>query len=306
MTKNSLSLCYNITCGGDAVQTLYIDVYFLINFTVDFIALYFAASFSKVPTTTLRLILGSLIGGLIATATVFIADYSVLKLIISVSGLYLTVAVSIKRVSLFRKIKTIIAYLIFGALLGGFVYYLYGIFDKYLYDYFKGSEEGRENRKILIFSIIVLLSIGVFKMLVSFFRNIESEGSCELEITFLGKTVKTEAFIDSGNLAIDPMDMRPVLFIKEDIAKRLLPSSVLNLSDPDKLDRETRKRIRLIPISRGERTHVMTGIRADGVFLLKKGLREELRLTVAIDREGGNYGGFSALLPSSAIQNEKK
>ncbi len=288
------------------MQTLYIDVYFLINFTVDYIALYFASLMAKVPTTAFRLVISSLIGGVVAVISVLSPEIPSLKLVISFSGLILTVYFSVNRVSLFRRIKMIFTFLIFSALLGSFVYYLYGIFDKYLYDYFKGSEGGAQNRKLLMFSLIVLLSIGVFKMLVSFFRNIEQDGSGMLEITVFGKSIREEAFIDSGNLAMDPMDMRPVLFIKEEIAKKLFPKELCELSDPDKLDRETRKRIRLIPVSNGGTTHVLTGIRADSVKLIEEGKAEELLVTVAIDKEGGSYGGYFALLPSSAIQNAYK
>ena len=78
---------------------------------------------------------------------------------------------------------------------------------------------------------------GVFKMIVSFFSNLECEGSVKCEIRFFDKSVQTEAFVDSGNLAIDPMDMRPVLFIKKEVAQKLFPESVIELKDPDSLDK---------------------------------------------------------------------
>ena len=140
-------------------------------------------------------------------------------------------------------------------------------------------------------------------MIVSFFSNIESEGSVEIEIDFLGKKQRIQAFIDSGNLAVDPMDMRPVLLLKKEKAKYILPENIIELSDPDALNRDIRKRIRLIPITRGGVTHVLTGIKADSVKIIKNGNAEELFVTVAIDKEGGTYGGYSALMPSAALDN---
>ena len=142
-------------------------------------------------------------------------------------------------------------------------------------------------------------------MLISFFSNIESEGSVELEISFLNKKGRFEAFIDSGNLAIDPMDMRPVLFLKRKIAEKLFPESILDLRDPDSVDRETRKRIRLIPVSRGGQTHVLVGVRVDRVEVIKGDLHEEIYVTVAIDKEGGDYGGYDALMPAAVFDNGK-
>ena len=140
-------------------------------------------------------------------------------------------------------------------------------------------------------------------MIISFFSNIESEGSVEIEINFLNKRHRLEAFVDSGNLAIDPMDMRPVLLIKKDAAKKILPEGIIELYNPDVLDRDVRRRIRLIPITRGESTHVLTGVRADNVKIIRNEIEEEILVTIAIDKEGGTYGGFLALMPSAAIHN---
>jgi len=287
------------------MQTLYIDVYFLINFTVDFIALYFAVTFAKVPSGTRRLLFGALIGALCSVLYVLSPEKAYFKLLVSVIGLFLLIYVATKKISLVRRLKTLVSFLLFSALLGGAVNYIYGILDKYLYGYFKGEAGGAENRRLLLFSVIVLLSIGVFKMIVSFFSNIECDGSCEIEISVLGKTERTEAFVDTGNLAVDPMDMRPILFIKKDLAERIIPKSVIDLSDPDTLEKETRKRIRLIPISKGDRTQVLTGFKADSVSLVTKKGREEISVTLAIDKEGGDYGGYNALLPAAVFNNGK-
>ena len=142
-------------------------------------------------------------------------------------------------------------------------------------------------------------------MIVSFFSNNESEKSVEIEISFQDKKTSVSAFVDSGNLAVDPMDMSPVVLIKEDVAKTILPENIINLSNIDSLDRSVKKRIRLIPVSSGGATHVLVGVKTDGVFVLKGEKREELRVTLAVDKKGGTFGGFSALMPSAALDNAK-
>ncbi|MBQ8321918.1 MAG: sigma-E processing peptidase SpoIIGA [Clostridia bacterium] len=286
------------------MQTLYIDVYFLVNFTVNYLAVYFAVIFSKVPTSPKRLIISSLIGALVAVITVLSPEVFLLKIILSFLGLVFTGAFALKPVSLHRRLRFVFSFIIFEALVGGAVTYAWNLFDTYLYESISLEGSVPVNRKLLFFSVIVLLSIGVFKMIVSFFSNIESQGACEIEISWLSKTVKTEAFIDSGNLAIDPMDMRPILLIKESIAEQLNMGDIINLKDPDLLPREIRRRIRLIPISRGGTTHVLTGVRADSVKVIKENVCSEIAVTLAIDKEGGNYGGFYALIPSGALGDE--
>ena len=58
------------------MKTIYIDVYFLINFSVDLLALYFAAMFMKIRATNLRLVLAALVGALYAVIGVLLIDVS--------------------------------------------------------------------------------------------------------------------------------------------------------------------------------------------------------------------------------------
>lgn len=282
------------------MQTLYVDVYFLINFTVDLLALYFAAALSKAPTSAVRISVSAAVGALGAVLIILLPEMPLLKMLCSFLSVLLMAFIGTKKIRLVRRMKFTFAFFIFSALVGGATYYAWGIFDKFLYG--KITEEGGvTNRKMLFFSMIVLFSIGVFKMIVSFFSHTQCEGSAEVEISFGEKTLRAEAFIDSGNLAIDPMDMRPVLFIKTGVAEDVFPENVVHLGDPDVLPRDVRRRIRLIPISRGGATHVLTGIKADKVCIIKNGRCEQISVTVAIDKEDGDYGGYDILLPSSVV-----
>ena len=91
------------------MKTLYIDVYFLINFTVDVLSLYFAALFSKTPTNKRRLIGGAFAGAVIAVITVFMPEIFVLKILVGTLGLLIMALISVKTISLKRKIKFILS-----------------------------------------------------------------------------------------------------------------------------------------------------------------------------------------------------
>lgn len=285
------------------MKTLYIDVYFLINFTVDILSLYFAARFSKTQTDTRRLIIAAAVGASVAMAAVFLPEYPLLKFFAAGVGLFAMGFIAPKGVGAKRRFKYIFSFLIFEALVGGGVSFLWGILDKYISEFFIGADGGAVNRKMLFLSLIILLSIGVFKMLVSFFSNIEGERSVDVEICFLEKSIVVTAFIDSGNLAVDPMDMSPVLFIKKELAKTILPQNIIDLCDIDSLDRATKKRIRLIPVTRGGHTHVLVGVKADSVKVICGDKTEQIPVTLAIDKEGGSFGGFEALMPSAVLDN---
>jgi hypothetical protein len=210
-------------------------------------------------------------------------------------------AVSLERVGISRRIRFALAFLVFCALLGGGVNFLFGIFDSIIGDSISSSLGTGVNRRLLIFAIGVLLSIGVFKMIVAFFAGRVGTGCVGIEVEFLGKKYTADALVDSANLALDPMDMCPVMLIKKNAARTFIPDEIIDMKDPDLLDLEARKRIRLIPISSVGGTKVLVAVRPDKVVLLGDGKREEIKVVLAIDGEGGSFGGYSLLVPASAI-----
>ena len=282
------------------MRTFYIDVYFLINFTADALALYFSACFVKLPTTTPRIIISALIGAMTAVICYFLDGSPIAFLLVAAVGLIFGCAVACKGAVVKRKVRFVFAFIMFLSLIGGAVYFLWEILDQVFRDGIP-MNDASINRKLILLSLIVLLSIGVFRMFVALFSSNGTERAVRIRIRFLDRTVSTEALIDSGNLAIDPMDMRPVLIIKKEVARCIFPESVVELSDPDAIDPIVRKRIRLIPVSRLGHTHLLTGVRADEVAVISESGLDRVAVTVAIDKDEGDFCGYSALMPLSAI-----
>ena len=94
------------------MKTLYIDVYFLINFTVDLLAIYFASRISRVPVSTRRGILAAIVGGISASVIVFL-ESELVSLLLSVLSLVLTVYVAAGKVSARRRGKLLFSFLPF-------------------------------------------------------------------------------------------------------------------------------------------------------------------------------------------------
>ena len=229
---------------------------------------------------------------------IFIEEYTAVKYLLSVLVLFISSFIIIYRTSATRRMKYLLSFLIFEGLVGGITTFFWELLDKH----FSGTGEGSvENSSLLFFALILLLSIGVFKMIISFFSNIEGEKSVKIRIELLGRSLTCEAFVDNGNMATDPMDMRPVLILKPTVARSILPENVVELSDTDNIERDLRKRIRLIPISSASGVRVLTGVRPDKVYALSERGEAEIFVTIAIDKEGGDFGGYPALMPSVAI-----
>ena len=278
------------------MKTLYIDVYFLINFTVDLLALHLSSQFTKTPTTKKRLFFASIIGALYSIAGVLLIDQAVIMLPVSLVFFIIMVSVGVNKVSLKRHFKFSFAFLIFEILIAGMVYYAYCTLDKFTD--LSTTTLGAQNKKLLILSLMILICMVVLKLIIGVFSNSKTDRVVSVTILEDGIEITEDALVDTGNLACDPFDHTPVMLVGEKLFCNLFS---LNKSEDITSNKRLNKRIRVIPISYGSTSQILYGIRADGVFLDLREKREELSVIIALDKNGGKYGGYSVLMPSSAI-----
>lgn len=279
------------------MKTLYIDVFFLVNFTITLLSAFFSACFVHLRTNSKRLIALGTLGGVSAILDLFFGESLFAKLFLSLVFLSLCMLLITHGASVVRRTRFILLFLLFQLLIGGIVEFSYSFLDKIVKISVDEIAVSAENRRLLVFSMILLLTIGVFKLFIMLFSSSPTEKSVRIGIKIGGVTVEEEALVDTGNLVKDPMNMCPVLFVKEDFARTFLPKNLIELTDVDALDRSFKKRIRLIPVTKDGSTHVITGVRVDEVGVIKDGKIEPCEMTVAIDKEGGSFGGFMALAP---------
>lgn len=271
--------------------TLYVDIYFLINFTVDLLSIFFSAKLTKIVPKTLSMVLAAAIGAMQAVIYVLFFEDYIFGLIFSVLYFSFLSLYICRTLSLTRKIKFTAAFCVLQILIGGAVYFFYSMLDKY-FD-FSGDGVGTENRNLLILSLMILLSIGVLKLAINILSSAKSEKSARLLVEFEEKTVEVDCFVDSGNLACDPIDKTPAVF--------LTPRTFKKIFGINKLPNERfNNMLRIIPVKRKKNTEIYYGIKHEAVYLISKNAKEKARLILVIGNEE-SYAGFEALIPSSVL-----
>ena len=284
------------------MKTLYVDVYFLINFTIDILALYFASIFCKTAAKVYRLIFSSFFGALCAViGSVFIIDSKIMYIVSALTFLIMILIVT-KGVTVYRKLKYAVAFLLFEILIGGLVYYGYCLLDR-LFENSDCVEVGSENRNLLILSLIVLLSIGVLKLIIYFLGSVRSEKNVKLVVSYLNTETHIEALVDSGNLAVDPLDKTPVMLINLKLGKRIFGQRVLNTDDFSSFDNNLKKRLRIIPVCFGGHKKILYGIKPDSSYAIVGKRREKISIVIAINKEEDSFGGYEALIPLAALED---
>ncbi len=283
------------------MQVIYIDVFFLINFTVNLMALFLAYRLSVAIISLPRLFICSLLGALCAVIDVFL-PLTVLRAFNSALFLLALFKFAVKRASVLRRVRLTLSFFLLEALLGGLVHFLYSVLDRVFSGYDEDIYGGASNRGALVFSLIILFSVGVIRLVMILFSKSGGTNMVRVKIKLGDKTYEGEALVDSGNLARDPMGMCPVVFVKSSLASRIFPGISTELCDVGRLDEKMKKRVRFIPLTRGGVTHVLVGIRADSVEVFKS-TWESVDVTLAVDNEKGNFGGYEILVPSSVTDN---
>ena len=137
------------------MKVFYIDVYFLINLTVDIISLYASLKLTHIKCSFRRILLGGIVGASLAVAEVLLDDrlFSPILFLLLIIFVYTVIA---KGASVPRRIRLIIVFLALMMLIGGVVSYLYGVLDKYFHDLSDYIDGGSENRGALLFSLIMV------------------------------------------------------------------------------------------------------------------------------------------------------
>lgn len=282
------------------MKILYVDVYFFINFTVDLLCLFFAAKIMHLHTKLKRVIISAALLSLYAVITATFELYG-LGFLLSATVLFISVLITAEKTSILRRIKFALLFLIFQILFGGVVYFAFCFLDRVFekIDFGGGTEV---NRKLLILSVLILFTVSVLKIIILIFKDVRSEKSVPVYMEFQGKEHSFEALVDSGNLAVDPLDATPVMLIKEELFKRIFGIGKNELLKFDTLSFEIRKRIRTVPIKTVSGKKLLYGIKSD-VHIKTEKQKERVTVIIALDECESTYGGFFALVPLSLVED---
>ena len=279
------------------MKTIYIDVYFLLNFTVDLLAIYFASKIIRVNIKNIKLLLISFIGAMYSVLDVLISLNILLRALLFLFVSFIVILVMGRKISLGRRIKLFIAFFILMALIGGLVYFLYSLLAR-CFEYQPTAEP--QNRKLLILSILIIASFSIIKLISALFARARSGKSAAVSIRLLDKRIACEALVDTGNLLKDPIDSTPVMMITRRIAERIMPHGIPE--DVSSVHGELKRYVRIIPITKGKERVMCLGFLPEYSEVKVKNRWERVKLIFVIDNDVADFGGFAALIPASVLE----
>ncbi len=279
------------------MQTLYADILFLINFTMDFLTLYVTAAILRRKASVTRLCIASAIGGIYGVASVFMQGILIINIIINLAVSYLMCLI------VFNK-NTLPCYSLFygtGCLLGGamtaFFTFMNGVNTV-------STESSAPPGKIPLGWMAVSAAVmGVAAIAGGrMAKRKRSLRPCRLAVVSHIGSFVFDAMTDTGNLLTDPMSGKAVILLQKKEFLSLLPNELVPIfdnADPNglsEIDTQFLTSVRLIPsVSVGGDkllfAYIPKKITIDGI---------EVSALIAMGDENG-YGSYPALVPEILI-----
>jgi len=272
--------------GGVQVSpntNVYVDMVFLINFTMDFFVLWAAAKLGRLATTFKRLCLGAFIGALYAVL-IFVPGLSFTTTFLAkiLCSLFM-VLVAFGFDNFRRFLKSAAYFYLVSFIMGGAVLGSMYLFDDsvLLIETWNGIAVNVINFKTawLLVGLIIAIILGLWGA--SYIRRNLQQGPwlVKVYLELLGQVVEADALVDTGNQLTDPITKEPVMVVEHKKLTTILPPQLIamfNKKDLPSLNEqidtlsgpEWNTRIRLIPFSSlGNQNGMLLGIKPEKVLI---------------------------------------
>lgn len=260
-------------------MTVYWDIMFLINFTIDYIMLYSTAKVTFFKSDFFKMTLGALIGGIYG---IFIFEESLLFNFLT----YVLVTLLILYVAFSTlNFKIVSTFYIISFLFGGISNYLnnmYGVVkmsNGFLYV---------ENNLFAILSGVLISSFIIVILLKLIKRNIIKHKQIKtVDIFFEGKCVTVSGMLDTGNLLLDPITKYPVILVSFDDIEKIISSDLKKFLEEKEnlcvnINRKIINKIRLIPYKNSNSNDILKGFKPDYIVIKDKKERKITDVIIAV------------------------
>ncbi len=286
-------------------ETVYADVLFLINFSMDFLCFYICSHLLCIKLRLWRTTLASALGGIYSVAALFIPACRIGALLLDLSVMLGMVALAIPRRDMGRN-RYIISFPLYAAVaaaLGGAMTAIYNLFNSKGFGDGLAENGGEDHLTLWGFALLAASAAAATLCGGRRIKLLGLSDRASVEITNLARSVSLEALVDSGNLLTDPIGGRQVMLCELAAVEPILPPEVTGaiksggvgaISD---LPPELLSSIRLIPAASASGEAMLIALKVDELRV--NGGETDLLLAPVKGRL--RAAGCSALLPPGII-----
>ena len=285
-------------------QTVYVDLLFLINFSMDVLALYLTSRILGRRLRLGRMLLAGALGGVYACAALFLHAGSVAALLLDA-----LVCVLLGAITFWERGGLLVPVLTFTAVsmsLGGVMTALFTLLNRLELPLDTQTGDG-DGISVFLFAFLAAVSALLTLMGGRFFAKRSSVKNATLSIRIGGRSLRLSALVDSGNLLCEPVSGKPCVVAELSAFRSVLPEEFLEAARqkkyiyPADAGRMGVRGVCLIPAKTASGSGMLLAFRPEGITVdAGKGARE-VDAYVALCELGGSAMGQEALLPGVLV-----
>lgn len=311
MTFFASTTVYNVRVifytGADMIRDVYVDILFLINFSMDYLCLYICARVLHRRMKLWRMILSSALGGGYSVLSLFFNIPSPITILIDCAVcLIMCATVFFERgrpiSSLF--ISTFL-YIGISMMTGGCMTAIFNMMSKLDLPLDAIEADGIST---YLFAILAAIA-GIISLKSG--QMISRRGSvceCRLTVTFCGKNFEFSGFADSGNLVRDPISGKAVIFLERSIIEKAQSLDFLDRYAQGELPSDAPcKNLRLISLRTASGQSLAVAALPENIRLEYQDAKKrphsiELDALISPTVIGNSAQGYNAIIPAEIIK----
>ena len=282
-------------------ETVYADILFVINFSMDVLSLYITAKITSQKVSTFRIIFGGIIGGLYGVISLFIPSGEFMHLPISIAVGAVVVVIGLKCQADKEFIISCVLFFVAGGTLSGIMTAIMTVTGRI-------DNSGAINLSPRAFALCAVVSavLTLFTgRIFSFNGRIEK---VDVKISDGNAEFCTKALVDSGNLVREPISGRPCVIVRVKDVKNVIPSDLYDEvigggNGLSRLSAETLMKTRLVPIKGIGESKIMLAYRPKQIEVNRNRQTKTVDAFLLIDGVSGDekYGGAAMIVPLSIL-----
>ena len=291
---------------ADMQTDVYVDILFLINFSMDYLCLYVTARVLHQRMLLPRMLLACALGGAYSVVSLLLPLNAPLEL--AADGFMCIViclaAFYSRGTRLGSALATVFLYVGISMMTGGCMTAIFNLLNKLSLPLYLVGEDGVST---YIFAFLAAIA-GIISLKSG--QIISKKGSvreCKVCLKFCGTDFEFSGFADSGNLVKDPISGRPIIFLDrselekkcsldflDDFAKGILPNSTLAMG------------LRIVNLHTASGSSAAVAARPESLtieYCDSRGVRHTLfpDALIAATDVGRSANGYNAIVPSEII-----
>lgn len=198
------------------MNTVYVDVLFLINFSVDYLALYLTGKALRLPLRRARMIGVAVAGALYALWALLLCEHYVLLIASAVFVCLVGVWLAYPMQNIRTIWRSSFLYAGVCAGLGGCVSLLYRIVS----GVFRGASLHDNGAKVLVFTVLTAVSGSLIAIGNHLLTDVRGTKSVSVSIQIGEKRGTFHLLVDTGNLVKEPVSGKQVIFLSRRASRR--------------------------------------------------------------------------------------